>query len=171
MESVDGLGSLLVVLEVDEAKALAAALIVNLDDSGSNGTELLEKLDEVLLGDVGIEVLDVDVGEIGANLLELRLTLLSFDRWSAYMHTFLTSDRKSDLLRDVVADVHLLVVQKHAVDGLDGSLGSLSGLVVDESVSLGAAMLVGSNLAGQDITEGGEGIVEGLLNRTDQHWQ
>ena len=70
-----------------------------------------------------------------------------------------------------MADVHLLVGQKHAVDGLDGGLSSLSGLVVDESVSLGAAMLVGSNLAGQDITEGGEGIVEGLLNRTDQHWQ
>ena len=69
----------------------------------------------------------------------------------------------------MVTNVNLLIVQKHTIDSLDGSLGSLSGLIVDETVSLGAAMLVGSDLARQDITEGGKGIVEGLQDGTDEY--
>lgn len=62
----------------------------------------------------------------------------------------------------MVADVHLLVVEQHTVDGLDSSLGGLSGLVVDETVAFRAAVLVGSDLAGQDVAESGERVVEGL---------
>ena len=62
----------------------------------------------------------------------------------------------------MVADVNLLVVQKHTVDSLNGGLGRLSSLVVDETVALGAAVLIGGDLAGQDITECGKGVVEGL---------
>ena len=61
-----------------------------------------------------------------------------------------------------MADVDLLVVQQHAVDSLDGSLGGLSGLVVNETVALGTAVLIGGDLAGQDVTECGKGVVEGL---------
>ena len=62
-----------------------------------------------------------------------------------------------------MADVDLLVIQQHAVDGLDGSLSSLSSLVMDETVALGAAMLVGGDLAGENVAEGGERIVQSLL--------
>ena len=69
----------------------------------------------------------------------------------------------TDLLGDVVADVDLLVVQKHAVDSLDGGIGSLGGLVVDETVALGTTLLIGGNLAGENVAEGGEGVVEGFV--------
>lgn len=62
-----------------------------------------------------------------------------------------------------MADVDLLVVQKHAVDSLNGSLSGLGGLVVDETVALRAALLIGSNLARKNVAEGGEGVVEGLV--------
>ena len=66
------------------------------------------------------------------------------------------------LARDVVADVDLLIVQKHTVDSLNGGLGRLSSLVVDKAVSLGAAVLISGNLAGQNVAKSGEGIVKGL---------
>lgn len=69
----------------------------------------------------------------------------------------------TDLLGDVVTDIDLLVVQKHAVDSLDGSLSSLCGLVVNETVALGAALLVSGNLARQNVTESGERVVKGLV--------
>lgn len=62
----------------------------------------------------------------------------------------------------MVTDVHLLVVEKHAVDSLNGGLGSLSSLVVHETVSLRATMLIGSDLARQNGTKRSEGVVEGL---------
>ena len=65
-----------------------------------------------------------------------------------------------------MADVDLLVVQQHAVDSLDGSLRGLGGLVVDEAVALGAAVLIGGYLARQHVTEGGEGVVESLEAKT-----
>ena len=61
-----------------------------------------------------------------------------------------------------MADVDLLVVEQHTVDGLDGSLGSLSSLVVDETVTLRAAVLIGGDLARKDSAESGKGVVEGL---------
>ena len=62
-----------------------------------------------------------------------------------------------------MADIDLLVVQKHTIDGFDGSLGSLGGLVVDEAVALGAALLVGGDLAREDVTEGSERVVQSLV--------
>ena len=61
-----------------------------------------------------------------------------------------------------MADVDLLVVQKHAIDGLNSSLCSLGGLVVHKSVAFGTTLIVCGDLAGQDITESSKGIVEGL---------
>lgn len=61
-----------------------------------------------------------------------------------------------------MADVDLFVVEKHAIDSLDGSVGSLGGLVVDKAIALGAALFVGRDLAGKDIPEGGKSIVESL---------
>ena len=60
------------------------------------------------------------------------------------------------------ADVHLLVVEQHAIDGLDGVLGCLGSLVVDEAVAFGVAVLVGSDLAREDVTERRKRFVQGL---------
>ena len=62
----------------------------------------------------------------------------------------------------MVADINLLVVEQHAVDSLDGGLGSFCGLVVDETISLGSALFIGRNLAREDSSESGKGVVEGL---------
>lgn len=67
-----------------------------------------------------------------------------------------------------MADVHLLVVQKHAIDGTDGSIGRLSSLVVNKAISLGAALFVGSHFAGQDIAEGSKGIMQSLCKSRNQ---
>lgn len=61
-----------------------------------------------------------------------------------------------------MSDEDLSVVEQHAVDGLDGSVGSLSGLVVDETVTSGSSSIVDGDLAGEDVSEGGEGVVESL---------
>ena len=62
-----------------------------------------------------------------------------------------------------MADVDLLVVQQHAIDSLDGSVSGLGGLVVDETVTLGSALLISSDLARKDVSESGKGIVQGLV--------
>ena len=64
--------------------------------------------------------------------------------------------------RDVKANINLLVIEQHSIDVLDGMLSCLGSLVVDEAVSSGSTLLICSNLARQDIAEGGESIVESL---------
>ena len=63
----------------------------------------------------------------------------------------------------MVADIDLLVVQEHTVDSLDRRLSGLRGLIMDETVALGAAVLICGDLARQHVTESCEGIVEGLV--------
>jgi hypothetical protein len=75
------------------------------------------------------------------------------------------------LLADVVSDVDLLVVEQHVVDGLDGGVGGLGRLVVDESVSPGSTVLVNGDLAGKDVAEGDESVVEGLVVQETQRNQ
>lgn len=89
-----------------------------------------------------VDVLDVNVGEMRLHLLDLAHPLL---------------------LADVVSNVDLLVVEQHVVDGLDGGVGGLGRLVVDETVSPGSTVLVNGDLAGEDVAEGGESVVEGLV--------
>ena len=80
-----------------------------------------------------------------------------------YQHTWdNVKTKRTDLLRDVVSDIHLLVVEKHTVDGLNGSVGSLGGLVMNETIALRAAVFVSCNLARQNGTECSESVVEGL---------
>jgi hypothetical protein len=142
VECVDSDRSSLVADVVNEAEATALALVIAGNGGRGDVAVLLEKVTELLVGDLKVNVLDVDVGEVGLHLLELAHALL---------------------LGDVVADENLLLVQQHAVDVLDSVVGGLGGLVVDKSVALGVAELVLSNLAAQDVTESGEGVVERLV--------
>ncbi len=141
MELIDGGLSLVVVLKVDETETFGLAVLVTLKDARGDLAVLGEELLKLIVGDLGVDVLGVDVGEASTRLLDLGLTLLA---------------------GDVVTDVDLLVVQKHAVDVLDGSLGSLGGLVVDETVAERASV-VGGDLARKNVTESGKGIVKGLV--------
>ena len=56
----------------------------------------------------------------------------------------------------------LLVIQQHTVDGFDGGLGRLGGVIVNEAITLGASAFIGCDLAGENVTEGSEGIVKSL---------
>jgi len=51
------------------------------------------------------------------------------------------------------AHVDLLVVQQHVVDVLDGLFSGLVGLEVNKAVASAVHMLVGHDLAGQDVAE------------------
>lgn len=76
VEGLDGLCRLIVVFEVDETKALILAIVVGLDDSGGDSAECLKHLCELLVGDIGVNVLDIEIGVLRTNLLELGLPLL-----------------------------------------------------------------------------------------------
>lgn len=60
-------------------------------------------------------------------------------------------------------DVNLLVIEKHTIHGLDGSIGCLGGLIMNKTISFGTTDLVGSDFAGQDVTECSERIVKSLI--------
>ena len=62
-----------------------------------------------------------------------------------------------------MSNVDLFVVQQHSIDSLDSSLRSLRRLIVNEPIAFGPALLVDSDLAGQDITESSKGIVKSLF--------
>ena len=76
MKSFDGFMGLFVRLKVDEAKASAFTLFINLNDSGSDITELFEELSKFFLGNLSVKVLDVNVSEVRPDLFQLRLALL-----------------------------------------------------------------------------------------------
>lgn len=71
-------------------------------------------------------------------------------------------DDNANLLGDVVTNKDLLVVEEHTIDRLDGVLGSLSGFIVDEAITLGVALLIDGDLARENIAKRDERIVERL---------
>jgi hypothetical protein len=146
VEFVNGLVGVLVVGEVDETETAALALVVVSKGSGGDISVLFEQNAELVVGDASVNVLDIDVGEVGLHLLELAHAVL---------------------LGDVVSDKDLLLVQKHAVDALDSSVGSLGGLVVNETVTLGVTVLILGDLAGKNVAESGEGVVKSLVVNGD----
>ena len=104
---------------------------------------LLEHFGQLGVVEFLADVLDVHVGEALGLLAELDLAILSGNK---------------------PADEDLLAVQKHAIDLLDGVDGGLLGLEVDEAVALGLAVGgVLGDLAAEDVSEGGERVVHGLV--------
>lgn len=61
-----------------------------------------------------------------------------------------------------MANVNLLVIEQHAVDRLNGVFSGLGSFIVNKAISLGMAVLVSRDLAGQNITESRKGIMKGL---------
>jgi hypothetical protein len=76
VEFVNGLLGLLMRLVVDETKALALALLINGNNSRGDVAVLPEESFELVLCHFSVEVLDVQVGELGPHFIQLGLTLL-----------------------------------------------------------------------------------------------
>lgn len=147
VELVDGLVSSFMSSEVDKPEAtVLAGLLVTSERRRGDVTVLGKQLTELLVTGVRVDVLDIDVGEVGLHLLELALAIL---------------------LGDMVADVNLLLVQQHAIDVLDGLRSGLVSLVVHETVSLGVSVLVLSDLAAENVAESGEGVMQSLVVNGD----
>jgi hypothetical protein len=51
------------------------------------------------------------------------------------------------LVRDVMTNKNLLIVQQHAIDGLDRIFSSLGGLVVNKSVASGPVVFISRDFA------------------------
>jgi len=69
-----------------------------------------------------------------------------------------------------MANVDLLVIQQHTIDGFDSRLCSFGAVIVNEAVTLGASALVCRDLARKNVTESGEGIMKslGMQSQTEQ---
>merc|ERR1719327_385596 len=115
------------------------AFSVGHEGARRDGTELSELRLELVLVPVRGHVLDVEVGEVGG---VGALAVLAFHEG---------------------VDFHGLVADLHAVHALDGLLRGLLRLVVHEAVSARFAARVGRHLAGEDVAEEAEGVVQRLV--------
>mmetsp|Transcript_44915 Transcript_44915/g.80776 ORF Transcript_44915/g.80776 Transcript_44915/m.80776 type:complete len:228 (+) Transcript_44915:973-1656(+) len=61
------------------------------------------------------------------------------------------------------AHFHGLFTNLHAIDSFDGLFARLLGFVLDESVAERVALSIRSDLAGQDVAEKAEGVIERLV--------
>lgn len=114
---------------------LSGELVLGEEDGG-NLTILGEDLAELGLLVVTGQVLDENVGPLGI------------------------SGRNAGLAGDVLADPDLLVVPRGLVETSDGLGGGIRGLEVDKAEALGVSLVVGHNLAREDVAVVGEGVVE-----------
>eukprot|EP00054_Salpingoeca_dolichothecata_P013759 m.76961 g.76961 ORF g.76961 m.76961 type:complete len:670 (-) comp20641_c0_seq1:217-2226(-) len=114
-----------------------------------------EHLLEFLVVDVQRKVVDIDVGKL------LLSTTVLFEALLAALE-----------VTDVDGSLGFLVgfgfvitadVQQHAVHLVNGLVGSLGRVVVNESKATGVSFRVSDNLAGQNVAKGAEDIVQGLV--------
>jgi len=63
----------------------------------------------------------------------------------------------------MVTDVHLLVVEKHAVYSLNRVFCRLGRLIMNEAVAPGTPMFIRGNFAGQYIAKSSKGVMESLI--------
>lgn len=112
------------------------SFVVLHDGDAGHGTELGTEFLEVVIGDLRGQVLDVDVGPGGG--------LLGF----------------AVLAGTEVSNVDNLVSELHLVHHLDGVLGGLGRLKVDETISLGLLVGVEGDLAGENVSKDREGVVQ-----------
>jgi hypothetical protein len=69
----------------------------------------------------------------------------------------------SDLPGYMIANVDLLIVKKHSIDSFNSCLCGFSCLIMNIAIATGAALLVGSDLARQNVTKRSESVMESLL--------
>lgn len=141
VEVVDRGDSGFVSLIVEESESLRLAFTVLHQNSAGDFSILSEELLHFFVRGTSVQVLDVHVGEIFGVLL----------------HSFLLGDERTNVDNKVGrTDVHV-------VDLGNGIISILLGLIVNESITLALSFLVNCNFAGQDVSEIGEGVVQGLV--------
>jgi hypothetical protein len=62
----------------------------------------------------------------------------------------------------MVSNIYLLVVEKHTIDGCDGSLSSFGRLIMNEAVAFRTTMFIGCDFARQDVAKSCECVMESL---------
>ena len=74
----------------------------------------------------------------------------------------------------MVSNEDLLIIEQHTIDGLDGRLGRLGAVIVNEAITLRAPSLICCDLARKNVTEGSECIMKSLgcerVRRTGHTW-
>jgi len=63
----------------------------------------------------------------------------------------------------MMANINLLVIEKHAVDSLDRIIGRLSSFIMDKTIAFGATLLVGGNFAREDVAKGSKSVMQCLV--------
>jgi hypothetical protein len=134
--------------EAHKAKSLGVALVVLHDLCRGDRAELVEGLSELLVINSLREVLDKEV--------DTRVRLLALSPLALPSLAQLTL---ALLLALVASHVELLVTPVKAVHRIDGGLGLLRSLVVDETKSTAFALLVVTHHAGSDGSVFGKGRV------------
>jgi len=77
VEGLDRSGSIEVVLEIDESKAFALSLSIDLEDGRGDGSKIGEHLLEFFLRDLSVQILDVDVGKLFLLLVDFGHAFLN----------------------------------------------------------------------------------------------
>lgn len=95
-------------------------------------------------------------------LLSDRVTVLDVYAGGSSFHPLLPLGLKF-LARHVMIDIDFLAIQDNSIGSVDDSLGVLNRLVVNEAMSLGPALIIGTDLAEQYVPKAGECIMESLL--------
>jgi hypothetical protein len=60
-------------------------------------------------------------------------------------HSANRSTEGTDLAGDMVSNINFLIIEQHAIDGLDGTLCGFCSLVMDETVSPRATVFIGGH--------------------------
>ena len=143
VQILERLSSVLVVVVVDESESFRrSSFRVERDDGGGDGSVLVKERFKLLGGDVEGNVLDVKIGVVSSDFVDLGLSFPP---------------------GDVNTDKDDLVVEQHSVHSFDGGEGGLSSVVVHESVTVRVSLGIGSDLAREDVSERGESVVESLV--------
>lgn len=127
---------------VDKTKPFRSSRLVDGEGGRDNLSVSLKELFKLGLGSFRVDVFDENVGELSSLFFDLGLSLL---------------------FADVVADVDFLVVEQHAVDGLDGGIGGFSGGIVHKGESSRLAILIDTDLARENLSKRDESVVESLV--------
>jgi len=155
VESLLGLDSISVILEVDETKALALTIGVLHDDGRSDLTSLvLEHGDLTVLGEHVHKVIN---GELLADVLEVKVGV-------SVVGVVGTKVLGDELLANelLTKALELILVVLAGFEGLDRVLDLIE---LDETVAKAGTVILGNNLAGGDSTKVREDILK--LNESD----
>src|ERR1700724_2106357 len=105
MQLIHGLLCIFMLFKIDETESFASTILITLNDSRADWSILGEQLLKLLVGDIEIQVLNIDIRKVCLHFVSLG-------------HAFLAGN--------MMTNVNLLVVQKHTINILDSTVGSFT---------------------------------------------